>query len=176
MIYVTHDQIEALTLADRIAVMKAGVIQQLDDPLTIYNRPKNLYVASFIGSPSMNFLNGRIESDGAAPAFRLGSGKVALAEYAAAAPLKPQKAVFGVRPEHIRINGPAEEGLSEAFAATVDLVEPMGSDSLVWLNAEGQTVSARVESSLRFTPGEKASVRFRVGLASLFEEASGERL
>ena len=69
MIYVTHDQIEALTLADRIAVMKGGIIQQLDEPLTIYNRPKNLFVAGFIGSPAMNFFKGRlIEKDGA-PAF-----------------------------------------------------------------------------------------------------------
>jgi multiple sugar transport system ATP-binding protein len=176
MIYVTHDQIEALTLADRIAVMKGGVIQQLDDPLTIYNRPRNLYVAGFIGSPSMNFLKGRIDGAGVKADFRLGAGKVALTDYGAAAPLSPREAVFGVRPEHIRINAPAEKGLSEAFDAAVDLVEPMGSDSLVWLKVEGQTMSARVESSHRYSPDEKVKVRFRVGLASLFDEASGDRL
>ena len=172
MIYVTHDQIEALTLADRIAVMKGGVIQQLDDPLTIYNQPVNRYVAGFIGSPSMNFLNARI----AGGALALGAGTVGLADYAAKTPLRDGAVEFGVRPEHIRINAEAAPGLSGAFDAVVDLVEPMGSDSLVWLNSAGQILSARVESSLRFAPSEQVSIRFRVGLASLFDAESGERL
>jgi multiple sugar transport system ATP-binding protein len=176
MIYVTHDQIEALTLADRIAVMRAGTIQQLDDPLTIYNKPRNLYVAGFIGSPSMNFLKGAVEGSGKAAVFRLGSGRVSLKDYAPVAPLKPAAAVLGVRPEHIRVNSPKEAGVSEAFKAMVDIVEPMGSDSLVWLNVEGQALSARVESNQHFDPGQKVEVRFRINLASLFDEASGERL
>ena len=176
MIYVTHDQIEALTLADRIAVMKGGTIQQLDDPLTIYNRPKNLYVAGFIGSPSMNFLKGKIEGSGATAAFKLGSGKVALKDYEATVPLKPSTAVLGVRPEHIRVNTDKEPGASEAFKAIVDIVEPMGSDSLVWLKVEGQQLSARVESNQHFDPGQKVDVRFRINLASVFDEASGDRL
>ena len=83
MIYVTHDQIEALTLADRVAVMKGGVIQQLDDPHVIYNEPKNLYVAGFIGSPTMNFIKGNIGGTAAAPSIAIGKGKVALKDYAA---------------------------------------------------------------------------------------------
>ena len=176
MIYVTHDQIEALTLADRIAVMKGGVIQQLDDPLTIYNRPKNRYVAGFIGSPSMNFLKSRIDGEGGKASLALGDGKVSLKDYGAMTPLKSGAVEFGVRPEHIRINAAAEKGLSDAFNAIVDLVEPMGSDSLVWLKVAGQTISARVESSKRYAPEEKIKVRFRVGLASLFDAAGGERL
>jgi multiple sugar transport system ATP-binding protein len=174
MIYVTHDQIEALTLADRIAVMKGGTIQQLDDPHTIYNKPRNRYVAGFIGSPSMNFLKARINSNG--KKLEIGRGSIDLTGYAAVAPLKPGTVEFGARPEHIRINAAAAKGLSDAFDATVDIVEPMGSDSLVWLKVEGQTVSARVESSHRFAPGEKVKLRFRVGLASLFDAESGERL
>ncbi|HEX7110183.1 MAG TPA: ABC transporter ATP-binding protein, partial [Aestuariivirga sp.] len=77
MIYVTHDQIEALTLADRVAVMKGGVIQQLDDPHVIYNEPKNLYVAGFIGSPTMNFIKGEVGGTVAAPSISIGKGKVA---------------------------------------------------------------------------------------------------
>jgi multiple sugar transport system ATP-binding protein len=176
MIYVTHDQIEALTLADRIAVMKGGTIQQLDDPLTIYNKPKNLYVAGFIGSPSMNFLKGKIEGSGKTATFKLGSGKVALKDYEAAVPLKPSAAVLGVRPEHIRVNTDKEDDASEAFKAIVDIVEPMGSDSLVWLKVEGQQLSARVESNQHFDPGQKVDVRFRINLASVFDEASGDRL
>jgi multiple sugar transport system ATP-binding protein len=177
MIYVTHDQIEALTLADRIAVMKGGVIQQLDDPHVIYNEPKNLYVAGFIGSPTMNFIKGNIGGTAAAPSIAIGKGKVALKDYAAKGSLKiSQAVVFGVRPEHLRLNAGKEPGLSDAFDATVDLIEPMGSDSLVWLKLAGQILSARVESSQIYKPNEKITVRFRVGLASLFDAESGERL
>ena len=177
MIYVTHDQIEALTLADRVAVMKGGVIQQLDDPHVIYNEPKNLYVAGFIGSPTMNFIKGEIGGTAAAPSIAIGKGKVALKDYAAKGKLKPgQSVVFGVRPEHLRLNAGNEPGLSDAFDATVDLIEPMGSDSLVWLKLAGQILSARVESSQIYKPNEKITVRFRVGLASLFDAESSERL
>jgi multiple sugar transport system ATP-binding protein len=176
MIYVTHDQIEALTLADRIAVMKGGTIQQLDDPLTIYNKPKNLYVAGFIGSPSMNFLKGKIEGSGKSATFNLGGGNIALKEYGAMEPLKPAAAILGVRPEHIRVNTDKEDGASDSFKAVVDIVEPMGSDSLVWLKVEGQPLSARVESNQHFDPGQKVDVRFRINLASVFDEASGDRL
>jgi multiple sugar transport system ATP-binding protein len=177
MIYVTHDQIEALTLADRVAVMKGGVIQQLDDPHVIYNEPKNLYVAGFIGSPTMNFIKGDIGGTDAAPSIAIGKGKVALKDYAAKGKLKPGHAVvFGARPEHLRLNANNEPGLSDAFDATVDLIEPMGSDSLVWLKLAGQILSARVESSQIYKPNEKITVRFRVGLASLFDAESSERL
>jgi multiple sugar transport system ATP-binding protein len=176
MIYVTHDQIEAMTLADRIAVMKSGAIQQLDSPMTIYNKPKNRYVAGFIGSPGMNFLKSEIEGAGAKAVLKLGAAKINLKDYTPLAPLMPKQIEFGVRPEHIRINAGAEAGLSDSFNAVVDIVEPMGSDSLVWLNLGGQTMSARVESSEQYKPGEKVKIRFRVGLASLFDEASGDRL
>ena len=177
MIYVTHDQIEALTLADRIAVMKGGVIQQLDEPLTIYNQPRNRYVAGFIGSPSMNFVKARIVEGSPAARLQLGGVSIPLTGYVPARPLVSGIDVeFGVRPEHLRVNTGAEEGSSDSFNAVVDLVEPMGSDSLVWLKVEGQVLSARVESSQRFTPGQPVTVRFRVVLASLFDAASGERL
>ena len=177
MIYVTHDQIEALTLADRVAVMKGGVIQQLDDPHVVYNEPKNLYVAGFIGSPTMNFIKGDIGGSIAAPSIAIGKGKVALKDYVAKGKLRiGQTVVFGVRPEHLRLNAGNEPGLSDAFDATVDLIEPMGSDSLVWLKLAGQILSARIESSQIYKPNEKITVRFRVGLASLFDAESSERL
>ena len=171
MIYVTHDQIEALTLADRIAVMKGGTIQQLDDPQTIYNKPKNLYVAGFIGSPSMNFIAAQLV-DGTT--LKLEGQQLSVAEYEFATPSRSQRKVsFGVRPEHLRIepaNGPSN------FNAVVELVEPMGSDSLVWIKMQNQSLSVRVESSQRHYPGEKVQVTFRVGLSSIFDAESGERL
>src|SRR4051812_9588527 len=100
MIYVTHDQIEALTLADRIAIMKSGIIQQLADPTTIYNKPKNLFVAGFIGSPSMNFLKGTIEAGEGEPVFATTNGtRIPLAGYRADGPLpNDRSAILGMRP------------------------------------------------------------------------------
>ncbi len=171
MIYVTHDQIEAMTLADRIAVMKGGTIQQLDAPQTIYNKPRNLYVAGFIGSPSMNFIKGHIEGR----TFKMSGFKVPLGNYKSEAPLRDQAAVLGVRPEHILVNE-SSKGATEAYQAVVDLVEPMGSDSLVWLKIGEQVISARVESNQHFEPGQKVDLKFRVALASVFGEVDGERL
>jgi multiple sugar transport system ATP-binding protein len=176
MIYVTHDQIEALTLADRVAVMRGGTVQQLDAPQTIYNKPKNLYVAGFIGSPSMNFLRGAIEGAGAKSKFVIGAISVPLHSYKADEELTARAAVLGVRPEHIRINGPAEDGASENIPATVDIVEPMGADTLIWLTVEGQTMSARVESNERYEPGQKVKVRFRMNLASMFDAETTNRI
>jgi multiple sugar transport system ATP-binding protein len=171
MIYVTHDQIEALTLADRIAVMKGGTVQQLDDPHTIYNKPRNLYVAGFIGSPTMNFLKAEMVS---ATALSLVGQAVDLKDYEFANAAKPGQAViFGVRPEHVRLNAAKD---SESFDVVVELVEPMGSDSLVWMKLDGQPLTARVESSETYKPGDKVKVNFRVNLASIFDAASGERL
>ncbi|MBQ0707248.1 MULTISPECIES: ABC transporter ATP-binding protein [unclassified Ochrobactrum] len=169
MIYVTHDQIEALTLADRIAVMKGGVVQQLADPLTIYNRPKNRFVAGFLGSPSMNFFSGEITATHGKPVFHIGEAAVPLDGYAGE--LVPgQKATLGVRPEHIRFE--AEDG----FEATVELDEPMGADSLVWLRLNGHPLSARVEAGKRYRAGEKVRIGFKPDMLSLFDAQTEERL
>ena len=171
MIYVTHDQIEALTLADRIAVMKSGTVQQLDDPHTIYNKPRNLYVAGFIGSPTMNFLKAEIAGGNV---LTLEGQTMPLAGYGFEIAPQPGTAViFGVRPEHVRIDA---AGAAESFKAVVELVEPMGSDSLVWTKFGAQPVTARVESSEHYKPGDVVNLSFRVKLASIFDAASGERL
>jgi multiple sugar transport system ATP-binding protein len=176
MIYVTHDQIEAMTLADRIAVMKGGTVQQLDAPQTIYNKPKNRYVAGFIGSPSMNFLKGRIEGEGSKAAFNIGGISIPLKDYAPDKPLSNQDAELGVRPEHILLDKAESKVTTPSYKAVVDLVEPMGSDSLVWLKFADQLMSARVESNQHFDPGQNVDVRFRIGLASIFDTATGDRI
>src|SRR5690606_9852311 len=105
MIYVTHDQVEALTLADRIAVMHRGVIQQLDGPKIIYHRPANKFVAGFVGSPRMNFFSGRIEANGNAPVFVGDDFSQSLAGYDFIRPPEPgAPAELGIRPEHVRID------------------------------------------------------------------------
>ncbi|MGD9476479.1 ABC transporter ATP-binding protein [Shinella sp. G-2] len=175
MIYVTHDQIEALTLADRIAIMKSGVIQQLADPNTIYNAPRNMFVAGFIGSPSMNFLRGEITERGGRPVFSTNGVDFSLDGYAAGEALHPgRKVVLGVRPEHVKVNEDMP-GI-ESHPATVDIEEPMGADNLLWLKHAGHTLSVRVAGARRFAPGTAVKLAFDMGLASLFDAETEERI
>lgn len=176
MIYVTHDQIEALTLADRIAVMKEGVIQQLEDPLTIYNKPANLFVAGFIGSPSMNFIEGQIDGDGAGANFTTKEMSLPLGDYQADRDLQSgQKVILGVRPEQIRINDP-DASSRQQFDAVVDVEEPMGADSLIWVKSNGHALSIRTEAGTRFKPGEPVKIAFNLSLASLFDAENETRI
>ncbi len=177
MIYVTHDQIEALTLADRIAVMKGGVIQQLDEPHTIYNRPRNLFVAGFIGSPAMSFLEGSVLAKGKGFTFLIGEHEVPLAGYVPDKEVKAiDGAIFGVRPEHVEIVHEGDANGGATFPGVVELEEPMGADSLVWISFGGQTVSARVDSSKRFRPGDKVRLGFNLPMASLFDQTTENRM
>ncbi len=175
MIYVTHDQIEAMTLADRIAVMRGGLIQQLDAPQIIYSRPVNLYVAGFIGSPGMNFLNGRIERRGAAPWLVAQGFEIDLANYEFQnqnAP--PGEVVFGIRPEHIAVD--RGDGWPFSHEAAIEIVEPMGSDTLLWSQLGGQAITMRVSSDRAPRTGDTVAIGFDPLNASLFDAASGERL
>jgi multiple sugar transport system ATP-binding protein len=173
MVYVTHDQIEALTLADRIAVMRGGIIQQLAAPQEIYNRPANLFVAGFIGSPSMNFLHGATIDGGRA--FQFGATKVDLAGYDGGAVLDRGKAILGLRPEHLLIQTEAEPG--KTIAATVEIDEPMGADSLVWLEAEGGTkMSVRVPVERRMAKGTEVHLKVDISKASIFDTGTEQRV
>jgi len=172
MVYVTHDQIEALTLADRIAVMKGGVIQQLAEPLEIYNRPSNLFVAGFIGSPSMNFLKGRTVEGGRA--FQFGATKIDLAGYDGGAVLERDQAILGVRPEHITVSTSPLAGPS--IPAEVEIDEHLGADSLLWLKAEGANLSVRVPVEGRLPPGTKVHLGLDIPKASLFDAKTEQRI
>jgi multiple sugar transport system ATP-binding protein len=131
MVYVTHDQIEAMTLADRIAVMRNGIIQQLDAPHHIYAKPVNRFVAGFIGSPGMNFLEGTIET-GAKPKFKAGDAEIDLSSYDfEKKPESGQSVVFGVRPEHVML-GEAAKSMPYTADVEIEIIEPMGSDTLSW--------------------------------------------
>jgi multiple sugar transport system ATP-binding protein len=164
MIYVTHDQIEALTLADRIAVMQGGKIQQLDTPQVIYARPASRFVAAFVGSPAMNFLNGRV-----------GGGRFAGDDFALPLPGAAddgRPVVLGIRPEHVLLGNGGAGGLT----AAVEMVEPMGADSLVWCRLGGASLSARVSGQARIAPGQSLPVSLPAEHISLFDETSGDRL
>jgi multiple sugar transport system ATP-binding protein len=174
MIYVTHDQIEALTLADRIAVMHGGLIQQLATPKEIYRKPVNLFVAGFVGSPAMN-LEGRIAKANGSVGMKLVDGTdVSLAGYEfAAAPQDGQPAVLGVRPEQIDIrssNSPAY------IPVDVTLIDPMGADSLLWGTVGKETVSVRIGPDDSYDAGQTVRAGFQPEMASVFDAESGNRL
>jgi multiple sugar transport system ATP-binding protein len=172
MVYVTHDQIEALTLADRIAVMRGGIIQQLAAPQEIYNRPANLFVAGFIGSPSMNFLHGATVDGGRA--FQFGDVRLDLAGYEGGAILERPKAILGLRPEHLSIQDAPMPG--KTIPAVVEIDEPMGADSLVWLVAGGVQMSVRVPVERRLAAGTQVHLKVDISKASIFDTITEQRV
>lgn len=170
MIYVTHDQVEAMTLADRIAIMKDGVIQQLADPNTIYAQPCNKYVADFIGSPSMNFFRGEVANH----SFKIGEKVVDLTHYDFVTAYNGG-AWLGVRPEHVAVGDDANScDFNERVL--VDIVEPMGSDTLVWTTLADAPFRFRVEGQSNLKRGDNVAVGFNVERMSLFDVYNEERL
>ncbi|MCB1369312.1 MAG: sn-glycerol-3-phosphate ABC transporter ATP-binding protein UgpC [Rhodobacteraceae bacterium] len=165
-IYVTHDQVEAMTLADRIVAMHGGIIQQVGSPLDLYDRPANLFVAGFIGSPGMNFLPGRW--DAGARAVRLSDDSALPVERAIDLP-DGSAATVGVRPEHVELGG--EGGL----AAAVDLVEPTGHGIILHLRLQDQPFKALTTDRRYLTPQESVRVTMPADRLHLFD-ANGDRI
>jgi multiple sugar transport system ATP-binding protein len=167
-IYVTHDQIEAMTMADRIVVLRDGVIEQVGAPLDLYDRPTNLFVAGFIGSPSMNLLNGTIHVNGS-PTFVLDGGvSVPLASAPAAS--DGRRAIYGIRPEHLMLSG------TGGMPVEVSVLEPTGQETQVFAKVGGQKIVAVFRQRLSAKPGETLPMMPEVGLAHLFDETTGARL
>jgi multiple sugar transport system ATP-binding protein len=172
MIYVTHDQVEAMTLADRIAIMKNGKVMQLGTPDEIYNRPQNRYVADFIGSPSMNFLEGHLERGG----FRSGDFALDLDGYRFGAPqVADRPAIVGIRPEHVA-TGALVAAAPIKGEVTAELVEPMGSDTLVWAQLAGKPFRLRMDGQARVAPGDRLPIGIDPAKASVFDAKTEERL
>jgi multiple sugar transport system ATP-binding protein len=178
MIYVTHDQVEAMTMGDKIVVMKSGVTQQVDSPMALYNNPVNKFVAGFIGSPSMNFITGRIEPS-KTPHFTSGGLSIPVP----AAPMKKLKRrgraeiMLGIRPEHLTITerGRSKRG-SKAQPVTVDVVEPIGNETLVYLRDGGSALCVRSTKSVSVKPGQKVGMFFDPLKILFFDAASEERV
>src|ERR1700757_38372 len=172
MIYVTHDQVEAMTMGDRICVMRDGLIMQVADPLTLYRQPENLFVAGFIGSPPMNLLKGKVQRrDGGL--FFVEAGEKDALTFPLKSRLEPladryidKEIVFGIRPEHIT-NEP-KEGSSVPVTLTVDIAEPMGSESLVYLKAATGNLIARIHGEHLFHLGEQVTVQLDLEKVFLF--------
>jgi multiple sugar transport system ATP-binding protein len=172
MIYVTHDQVEAMTLADRIAIMKGGMIEQLDSPEVIYAKPCNKYVADFIGSPAMNLFTGQLRG----MTFSCDDFNIDVTGYEFASKTRWDKAVWlGVRPEHI-LTGDAAANATYTGTAEIDIVEPMGSDTLVWVNFAGQSVRVRTEGQSGLKSGDTLTIGFNAARLHLFDEKTEIRL
>ncbi len=172
-IYVTHDQEEAMTLGDRIAVMKHGKVQQCAPPLEVYGRPSNRFVAGFVGTPPMNFFEGQIVQRTGRIVFDTGFGDLDVP-----APAMPRlggmtgrSMVYGARPEVLSIGAAREAaGGRNALTMTVSVVEPLGNEKDVYLQLpNGQQVVARVEADAEVTEGASVAVRFDVSRVHLFE-------
>ncbi|MEM7301723.1 MAG: ABC transporter ATP-binding protein [Pseudomonadota bacterium] len=174
MIYVTHDQVEAMTLADRIAIMRDGAIQQLADPFTIYNKPVNRYVAGFIGSPSINFLEGKL-TGGNSPKFEAEGSTIDLSRYEFAGENRPELVSFGIRPEHVQM-GKAASDEPFQMELTTDVVEPMGSDTLIWGKFGDQDLRLRVDGHTQLRTGEAIHIGFDPARASIFDQKTELRV
>ncbi|KPA20374.1 sn-glycerol-3-phosphate import ATP-binding protein UgpC [Shimia sp. SK013] len=175
MIYVTHDQVEAMTLADRIAIMRGGLVQQIASPAEVYNRPSNKYVAGFIGSPTINFFEGSI-TDGTAPEFLTADTKMALSGYEASqGALSPRPAWLGIRPESV-ITGTDVDAQPYTAEITVELFEAMGADTLVYTTLAGAPFRFRMSGQARVTAGDTLRIGFDPAQGSLFDKSTEERL
>ncbi len=165
-VYVTHDQIEAMTMADKIVVMNGGNVEQIGAPLDLYDHPVNLFVAGFIGSPAMNFVKGRVE------------GSSFQAEGGIALPLPQgrtqrlgdgQPAVYGIRPEHFQLRG-------DGLPATVNVIEPTGSETQVMADFAGTPIICAFRERLSARPGETIRLAADPALIHLFDAGTGQRL
>ena len=163
-VYVTHDQIEAMTMADKIVVMHDGIVEQVGAPLELYDKPDNLFVAGFIGSPSMNFLKGKIANG----AF-VADGGFSLPVGAAPAAWEGKAVIYGLRPEHVRLDPNGVE-------AEIIVIEPTGSETQVVLKTGDQDIVAVLRERIMAKPGEKLRVSSTPSAAHLFDAETGRRI
>lgn len=167
MVYVTHDQLEAMTMSTRIAVMKDGVLQQFAPPAEIYNRPANAFVAGFIGTPAMTLADGTLDHSGGMA--RLHIGEMVIELPFAVATVGPRAVSIGIRPEDVRVGtGP--------WAAEVRLVERTGHETILFLDAAGQSLTARLAGSVSLRAGEMVPFDLRRDRLHLFDKADGRRI
>jgi multiple sugar transport system ATP-binding protein len=165
-VYVTHDQVEAMTMADRIVVMRDGVIEQSGAPLELYDRPSNLFVAGFIGSPAMNLLKGTVRINGH-PSFVTDDG-VELPLQSAPAGVENRRCIYGVRPEHLELGGDV--------SAQVSVTEPTGSETQVFAKLGDQKIVGVFRERISVKPGDNLQFSPRLDSVHLFDAETGNRL
>ena len=180
-IYVTHDQVEAMTMGDRIAVLKDGLMQQVDTPMSLYNRPSNLFVASFIGSPAMNFLPSTVVAEDGAYFIDAGDFKLRLPESHAerARPRAGREVIFGIRPDDIYDRSlplPVEAGDDNSTKLMVDVTEPMGASVHAYLTSGRHTLIADLDGETRAKDGQSLEVVFDMEKSHIFDPETEEAL
>jgi len=178
VIYVTHDQVEAMTMGARIAIIHEGALQQVGDPQEVYQQPANLFVASFIGSPAMNFFHSELRlQDGQLIAHSAGASfPLAEAQARALAGLRGKGVIIGVRPEHILLHWEAEEASEACLNVVVDTMESMGHEQHVTFSAGDITVVARLDAGRSLREGERLRLRIDRAHMHFFDPDSGQRI
>ena len=177
MIYVTHDQIEAMTMGDRICVMRDGVIQQVDTPLNIYDNPANVFVAGFIGTPPTNFFNGRIEQAGDALVFKHPAMNLRLPQSWKLDAYVGKEVIFGLRPEHIGSELAELDKNAQKIKAPIDVIEPMGAETYVYLNTgNGTPCVAKVDPHRSLRLGEDIELAILLDKAHVFDKETDKRI
>lgn len=174
-VYVTHDQVEALTMGDRIAVMHDGLIQQVDTPEALYDRPVNRFVAGFIGTPPMGFVSGRLSRDDASARLDAPGVSVRLPRaLVSAIPTAAEEVVLGVRPEHVHLasDTPSADDAS-VLSGVVDLVEPLGSEQHAMVIVNGSTIVAKLSRKERVRAGDKVTLAVEDSSVHVFDADSG---
>ena len=181
IVYVTHDQIEAMTLADRIAVMKDGEVQQLGTPQEIYDNPANLFVAGFMGSPAMNFIPAKVISQNGTPMLELATDATVALPFPKPQSLEKrigETVLLGLRPEMITEPQPHKEG--QPFVTTtgveVEVTEPMGADTMILTRVNDAEINCRSNPAYEAKPGSVIQMMFDTSKAVIFDENTGERL
>ncbi len=169
--YVTHEQIEAMTLADRLIVMNDGLAEQVGTPIEVYGRPETIYVAGFIGSPAMNFLPATVADDGAS--VRLASGETLALQDRIPADNGGRAVMLGIRPEHLKLT---DRAASDTFHLTVDLAESLGADTLVHGTLGATPMIVRLPGTMAPAPGASMIVATEAGHLHLFDPDSGRRI
>ncbi|MGE3538981.1 MAG: ABC transporter ATP-binding protein [Candidatus Tectimicrobiota bacterium] len=171
MIYVTHDQVEAMTMGDRIVVMRNGFIQQVGPPMEVYNTPHNQFVAGFIGSPPMNFMDARLVQDNGGLAVDLKGLRLPLPGQRAKSveAYTNKNIIFGIRPEDIKPAGEQQGGTLAPLSATVEVLEPLGPEIILELACQGYTFTARMDPHLRAKMHDKIDICFDMDRAHLFD-------
>ncbi|HBM08186.1 MAG TPA: sugar ABC transporter ATP-binding protein, partial [Pseudomonas sp.] len=175
-VYVTHDQIEAMTLGDKVAVMKDGIVQQFGTPKDIYNNPANLFVASFIGSPPMNFIPLRLtrQADGWRALLESGQDRCELPlNLADGQSLEGREVILGIRPEQISVGTEAD---LPSLRAEVQVIEPTGPDTMIFVSLNQTKVCCRLAPDAAPNPGESLTLQFEPDKVLLFDAQTGERL
>ncbi|MDE2370226.1 MAG: ATP-binding cassette domain-containing protein [Burkholderiales bacterium] len=174
MVYVTHDQVEAMTLADRLVVLHEGRVQQVGAPMEVFRRPANRFVASFIGSPAMNFIDGEFQRGAAGPGLACTAGWLPLSDELGRDAALPPRVTLGVRPEHVLLA--TDDSAAAGLAGEVALIEPMGSQTLVRVRCDGFELCSLQSAECALAAGQRVRIHVQPQGGNLFDPHSGGRL